>query len=59
MSNNEKNETALFAPKEIHVEYSELHQVLYAPFFLEKDRRARERMKKSPIPEEFRFNKKK
>lgn len=38
---------------------SELHKILYAPFFLEKDRRAKELLKRCPIPEEYRFNKKK
>jgi hypothetical protein len=36
---------------------SEMHKILYAPFFLEQDRKAREFMKRSPIPEEFRKKK--
>lgn len=38
---------------------SELHKILYSPFFPEKDHRARELSKRCPVPEGYRFNKKK
>jgi len=67
MSVNEKKEIMPpFTPMELRTKVnelqsneSELHKILYAPFFLEKDRRARELSKRCPVPEEYRFNKKK
>ena len=48
-----KKERKVSTPTEIPVDESELLKALSSPYFTEKDRRARERLKKSPIPKEF------
>ena len=57
MTNNPKKEKIPFTPREIPADDSELLKVLSSPYFTEKDRKARERLKKSPIPKEFLKNK--
>jgi hypothetical protein len=57
MTNNPKKDKILFTPTEIPADDSELHKILSSPYFTEKDRRAKERLKNHPIPKEFLKNK--
>lgn len=56
---NNGNEKVAFKPPETLQEFQELARIMGSPYFFEKDRRAREFLKKHPIPEEYRVNKKK
>jgi hypothetical protein len=50
MANKQNKEVQPFTSTEISADNSELLKILSSPYFAEKDRKARERLKKSPIP---------
>jgi hypothetical protein len=54
MSENEEIRKPDFKPVAADKNDEELMKIIYSSYFLEKDRRAREFLKKHPIPEEFR-----
>ena len=53
MSKDDKIKIPSFKPKEIPQEYKDLARIIESPHFIEKDPRAREFLKKHPIPKDL------